>query len=594
MESLKTNTNAHADGYQAYVSEESEPQKQDESKEQKRILTPEVLKSKYTYIREIGHGTQGHVFHARRLEDGVDVAIKVLDIDSVKNWKEYELFQREVDVLSSLQMDGVAKFYEAIEDLESARPAAYLVQEFIPGTALSDKLKSGYRISINRIYDLLLQLLDILEALHTHDPAVIHRDIKPSNIILKPKGGDMFDVYLIDFGAVANPQVQHGGSTVAGTYGYMPPEQLMGKPCPGSDIYALGALAVNLITGIAPGDMPVKDHHLVFEQHMQNMPQAVQATIRQMLEPSLDLRMCDYEELRKRFRSFKKAEYVIDLKNLAENLAPVGYLTKQKYNNALQEVTSLGMPGSLELWQRLPDETPRTVPDCYAPVLVHPEALCESPLFSMKRDASSSQNNKAVSIILLLLLLVCAGWIITALSNLIIGIIATVVIAAGYAGIRYAKQKKAKSLSYNDNGSHATGVAGSETVSQSIQKLITDGCKTIATVIDVTYVPTDADKVEVLLENKNLVQCGYHGLPSFKIRYKFNPPDDSNPNDLIHEVIIHSNPEKTCRPGDPITILYRIFYEGTTNEIVESIPFPFPIGDIQDLGHMVGHSTTKL
>jgi serine/threonine protein kinase len=105
----------------------------------------------------------------------------------------------------------------------------------------------------------MMQLLDILKQLHAHEPPVIHRDIKPSNILLKALGGDDYEVYLIDFGAVANPQVQGGGSTVAGTFGYMAPEQLTGKPCPASDIYSLAAVAVYLISGRSPADMPMKD-----------------------------------------------------------------------------------------------------------------------------------------------------------------------------------------------------------------------------------------------------------------------------------------------------------------------------------------------
>lgn len=582
--------NQQSDGYQAYTST-GDKTEGNAVQNETRILTPEVLSDKYNYIREIGHGTQGHVYHAKRLSDGIDVAIKVLDIDSVTNWKEYELFRREVAVLSSLNMDGVAKFYEAIEDLNSARPSAYLVQEYINGRSVSEMLASGYRISINRIYDLMIQLTDLLQELHTHDPQVIHRDIKPSNIILKSRGGDAFDAYLIDFGAVANPQVQHGGSTVAGTYGYMPPEQLMGKPSPASDIYALGALAVNLITGINPGDMAVKDFHLIFEPHMQNMPQAVQQTLRSMLEPNVENRLCSYDELRKRFKSFKKNDYVLDLKNFA----PISFLNKQRLNTLLEDVNGLCVDGNLEIWQRLPEEPPRELPACLNPILIHPEKLSHNQLFSERTETSNQSNNSILSILFSIILLIAVVWFCWANWGYIIGIIAAVISLVVGGSVFYLKKiKNSKSNGTVVDNSEDSANCPMGKATAGIQELIKTGCKSIATVIAVDYVPTRPEKVEVLLHERNLVQCGYHGIPTFKVRYKFNPPDDSNPNDLIHEVVIHQDPAKTCKIGDPLPVLYRIFYDGSKKEIVESIPFPFPINDIQDPAEMLGHSVTDL
>ena len=183
---------------------------------QSSLLTPHSLGEKYTFIREIGHGTQGRIYQAKRNEDGLMVAIKQLNIESVKNWKAYDLFRRESDVLASLDIPGVAKFYDAIECLDDDPPWSYIVQEYIEGKSLAVMIKSGHRFALNRVYDIILQLLAILKQLHAHVPPVIHRDIKPSNILLKPLNGDDFHIYLIDFGAVANPQVQGGGSTAAG------------------------------------------------------------------------------------------------------------------------------------------------------------------------------------------------------------------------------------------------------------------------------------------------------------------------------------------------------------------------------------------
>jgi serine/threonine protein kinase len=73
------------------------------------IQTPASLSHRYRFIRQIGYGSQGKVFLAEQTETGRIVAIKQLNIESVKNWKEYELFQREANVLAGLNIDGVAR-----------------------------------------------------------------------------------------------------------------------------------------------------------------------------------------------------------------------------------------------------------------------------------------------------------------------------------------------------------------------------------------------------------------------------------------------------------------------------------------------------
>ena len=317
------------------------------------VQTPASLCDKYTFIKEIGHGTQGRIYLAENNADHFQVAIKQLMIESVTNWKAYELFHREAEVLSSLKIRGVARFYDAIECLEDNPPCSYIVQEYIPGQSLNDMLKAGHRFSLDRVYDIILQLLGIIGKLWLHDPPVIHRDIKPSNIILKPLSGDEFTVYLIDFGAVANPQVQGGGSTVAGTFGYMPPEQLMGKPVLQSDIYSLAAVAVHLITGISPANMPVKDFHLIFEPDMQNMPPALVQTLRGMLDPNVENRLCDLEDLCHRFLDFSHAVYDKHIFGQDVSLSDEAYLAQ------LKNVQYYGQDGNIELWQRLPDQTPR-------------------------------------------------------------------------------------------------------------------------------------------------------------------------------------------------------------------------------------------
>ena len=324
-----------------------------------QIHTPPALSNDYRFIREIGHGAQAKIFLARRLKDGQQVAIKQLNIQSVKSWKAYDLFHREATVLETLNIEGVAKFYDAFECLEDTPPCSYIVQEYIEGRSLAGMLAESHRFKVTDDYDIILQMLAILQRLKQCDPPVIHRDIKPSNIMLTPKQTGGYKVTLLDFGAVANPQVQGGGSTTAGTIGYMPPEQLMGNPVLASDIYSLGVVAIQLFTGIAPGDLQIKDFRLIFEPHMEQMPQELIATLREMLEPNVAERLSDIPVLLERFNGFKNNSFAAKPKK--EDLDPGNKM--KKMGDQLVKVKSIGDAGNLDLWQALSDQTPRPLPN---------------------------------------------------------------------------------------------------------------------------------------------------------------------------------------------------------------------------------------
>ncbi|MBD0263740.1 MAG: serine/threonine protein kinase [Tolypothrix sp. Co-bin9] len=169
------------------------------------------------------------------------------------------MFNREVEALKKLNnYDLVPHFLTHFEDnLEF-----YLVQEFIEGHPLNAEFLPGKRWSEKKVFQLLQEILGILNFIHSQ--GMIHRDIKPSNIIRRKQDNRLI---LIDFGAVKPiwNQLIKGQenfipieySTIAiGTPGYMPQEQQRGKPRPNSDIYALGIIAIQALTGIHPTQLP--------------------------------------------------------------------------------------------------------------------------------------------------------------------------------------------------------------------------------------------------------------------------------------------------------------------------------------------------
>ena len=311
------------------------------------------IAGRYDVLECMGQGSQGEVYRARRRTDGAEVAIKVMHIKSVKNWKMYELFHREAKVLSAIDIEGVAKFYEAIEDLESADPVSVIVQQFVDGHALSEFIKAHHRFLLCDIADRLIQLTKILERLHHSNPPIIHRDIKPSNIMLEdlPRG---YRVWLIDFGAVANPQVKDGGSTVAGTYGYMAPEQLMGQPKPASDLYSMAVMAFYMLTGVPPEAIEVQDFRLLIDPHLQNLPFPVTVLLRQMLEPHIDQRLTDTNKILRALEQIKKSNF-----NGLQSLVQEGFVAKEV---EVLPMKSYKQGGCVEQWDALSDVLPRKLP----------------------------------------------------------------------------------------------------------------------------------------------------------------------------------------------------------------------------------------
>lgn len=194
----------------------------------------------------MGSGSFGTTFKAIRTKDQQIVAIKEMMVRKADSVKVLELFEREAKTLEALNHPGVPTFFEDFV-IESGRNSAYyLVQEFIEGETLWQAFEGP--TSSDQVVDACLKILNILEYLHSFSPPVIHRDIKPQNVLRRFDG----QLVLIDFGSVKLAMERGDGSTIAGTFGYMAPEQFLGQAVPQSDIYALGALAVALLTKTDP------------------------------------------------------------------------------------------------------------------------------------------------------------------------------------------------------------------------------------------------------------------------------------------------------------------------------------------------------
>lgn len=208
--------------------------------------TRPVIADRYEVVGTLGRGSFGHTFLARDRETDRQVAMKMLDARNAPDWKAFELFEREVSVLGGLRHPGVPEVFDSFRADWDDREAAFLVMEYVEGISVEEMIETGEPADLGDVTRLLLDLLGILEYLHGRVPPVLHRDIKPANIIVRPNGVPA----LVDFGAVRNAfaAADDDGSTVVGTFGYMPYEQYMGHASPSSDLYALAATVLHLMT----------------------------------------------------------------------------------------------------------------------------------------------------------------------------------------------------------------------------------------------------------------------------------------------------------------------------------------------------------
>jgi tetratricopeptide (TPR) repeat protein len=298
-----------------------------------------TLGGRYQITRHLGGGGFGQTFLAEdfHLPGKPQCVVKQLKprmTNPAALQTARRLFETEVETLYSLgNHEQIPRLFAHFEENSDF----YLVQEFIQGETLSQELKNRQRLTESEVLHLLLDVLTVLEFVHQQQ--VIHRDIKPSNLIRRSSDRRLI---LIDFGAVkqigieAYESPQQVSVTIAvGSSGYMPNEQLAGKPRFSSDIYAVGMLALQCLTAINPKNLPEdpKTSEILWRDQVQVSPE---------LADILD-RMVRYD-FRQRYLSAKEA--LEALRSLTD-VASVSSL--------LAESTSVSFDGHLAWFERADD-----------------------------------------------------------------------------------------------------------------------------------------------------------------------------------------------------------------------------------------------
>jgi serine/threonine-protein kinase len=254
----------------------------------------QTLDGRYQVVRPLGTGGFGQTYIAEdtRRPGHPLCVVKVLHpASSDPQFLEVarRLFQNEADTLEKLghhpQIPRLLAFFEQDKDF-------YLVQELVDGTPLTEELGRGQRWSESRVRSLVSEILELL--VFIHGQGVIHRDIKPDNIIRRH--GDR-KLVLVDFGSVKQVRDQSlvtDGPTsftvVVGTPGYMASEQSQGKPRASSDLYSLGIIGIQAVTGISPAQFKEDIDGELIWQDQANVSDAFAQVLTKMVRPYFKLR----------------------------------------------------------------------------------------------------------------------------------------------------------------------------------------------------------------------------------------------------------------------------------------------------------------
>jgi len=216
-------------------------------------VNPGTKLGPYEVVRPLGAGGMGEVYRGKDTRLGRDVAIKVLPASFTEDAAARARFEREAKTISGLNHPNICVLY----DVGNQDGVEYLVMELVEGETLAKRLERG-PLPLEQVMKYGAQIAEALD--RAHRSGIVHRDLKPGNVMLTATGAKLLDFGLakeaaglgglltVTSASPISPVTQQG--MIVGTFQYMSPEQVEGKPLDGrSDIFSLGAVLYEMVTG---------------------------------------------------------------------------------------------------------------------------------------------------------------------------------------------------------------------------------------------------------------------------------------------------------------------------------------------------------
>ena len=210
-----------------------------------KLTTGSTFAGRYQIIEELGKGGMGRVYKVLDKEVNAKVALKLIKPEIAKDKKTIERFRNELKVARDIAHKNVCRMYH----LGKEKGAYYITMEYVSGEDLKSFIRRSGIISVGKAISIANQVCEGLS--EAHRLGVIHRDLKPQNIMIDKEG----NVRIMDFGIARSLRAKGitGSGVMIGTPNYMSPEQVDGKETDQrSDIYSLGVILYEMVTGRAP------------------------------------------------------------------------------------------------------------------------------------------------------------------------------------------------------------------------------------------------------------------------------------------------------------------------------------------------------
>jgi serine/threonine protein kinase len=253
-------------------------------------LVPGMSVGEYVLKSKLGVGGMGEVWKAQQPTIGKTVAIKVLTQESAMSKKNIARFVQEARAVNEIRHPNLVDIF-SFGELSDNRP--YFVMEFLDGKSLSDYMQEKGPLPFADVYRIFSQVCEVLQA--AHDKGIVHRDLKPDNIYLIPRQTETLFVKVLDFGiaklAGEGAQNLTDQGSIFGTPGYMSPEQYEETKNVDhrSDLYALGVLLFEMLTGQVPFEEPgLGMYELIIRQMSQPPPKPSQVIAGRKIPEAVD------------------------------------------------------------------------------------------------------------------------------------------------------------------------------------------------------------------------------------------------------------------------------------------------------------------
>lgn len=278
----------------------------------------------FELLEQIGKGGMGVVYKARYVKNDRMFAVKLVSLD-VDNPTTLARFEREMAILKNLKHPNIVRCFGGQCDNKQR----FYAMELVEGGTLRRLLKKESPLRWDRAVELAIQMCAGLG--YAHDQGVVHRDVKPGNFLLTEKG----QLKLADFGlatlAAAEKLTSEGRTQ--GTFQYMAPEQIRGKPapCPQTDLYALGCVLFEMLTGFVPfdADTPAEVLHKHLKtapprvgDYVSNMPLELDHLVNDLLAKEIEARPASAQIVMRRLREINPLITVMDTKQSSLEKTP--------------------------------------------------------------------------------------------------------------------------------------------------------------------------------------------------------------------------------------------------------------------------------